>query len=47
MSLKFVRLHPQHRGLAWTGGRLPWLWFISEHTTDFARFESALRMISS
>jgi ubiquinol-cytochrome c reductase cytochrome b subunit len=35
MSVKFVRIHPNNRVLAWIEDRLPWLSFLSAHTATY------------
>src|SRR3954465_6480548 len=35
MALNIVRIHPKNRGLAWIEDRLPWLSFVSAHTTGY------------
>ncbi|HVI58522.1 MAG TPA: cytochrome bc complex cytochrome b subunit [Luteimonas sp.] len=35
MALKFVRLHPRNRALAWVEDRLPVLSFLAAHTTGY------------
>ncbi len=35
MALKIVRLYPKNRALAWIEDRLPWLSFVSAHTSGY------------
>ena len=35
MGTTMVRLHPKNRVLGWVEDRLPWLSFLSAHTTGY------------
>ncbi len=35
MGTTFIRLHPRNKALAWVEDRLPWLSFLSAHTSGY------------